>query len=92
LVFETEWNWIAYSSLSLAEGYSTYHNIVKDIFAWQVVTRDFLLALFGKSDDNVMKSLSSKDILTYYEAQEHILNLASEYHSSNNASSKTSKP
>jgi hypothetical protein len=39
------------------------------------VKRDFLLAWFAESHDNVVENLSSKDTLTYHEAKEHILNL-----------------
>jgi hypothetical protein len=52
---------------------------VKDLFACQEAKRDFLLAWFAESHDNVVENISSKDHLTYHEAKEHILNLPSNH-------------
>jgi hypothetical protein len=90
--FETEWNRIAHLSQSSAAGSSTYRKIVKDLFTCQEVKRDFLLAWFAESHDNVVENLSSKDHLTYHEAKERILNLPSNHRSPSGASSKNSKP
>jgi hypothetical protein len=89
---ETEWNRIAHLSQSSAPGSSTYHKIVKDLFACQEAKRVFLLTWFAESYDNVVENLSSKDHLTYHEAKERILNLPSNHHSPSGASSKNSKP
>jgi hypothetical protein len=64
---------------------------VKDLFACQEATRDFLLAWFAESHDNVVENLLSNDHLTYHEAKERILNLPSNYRSPSGASSKNSK-
>jgi hypothetical protein len=65
---------------------------VKDSLACQEAKRDFLLAWFTESHDNVVENLYSKDHLTYHEVKERILNLPSNYRSSSGASSKNSKP
>jgi hypothetical protein len=65
---------------------------LKDVFACKEVKKHFLLAWFAESHDNVVEIISSKDHLTYYEAKERILNLASNHHSPCGASSKTAKP
>jgi hypothetical protein len=65
---------------------------VKDIFASQEAKRDFRLAWFSESDDNVVDYLLSKDHLTYDEVQKRILNLPSYHHSPSKAFSKNSKP
>jgi hypothetical protein len=65
---------------------------VKDLFACQEAKRDFLLAWFAESHDNVVENLSSKDHVTYHEAMKRILNLPSNHRSPSGASSKNSKP
>jgi hypothetical protein len=54
--FETEWNRIAHLSQSSAAGFSTGCKIVKDLLACQEVKRDFLLAWFAESHDNVVEN------------------------------------
>jgi hypothetical protein len=90
--FETEWTRIPHLSQSSATGSSTYCKTLKDLFACHEVKRDFLLVWFAESYKNVMKTLSSKDYLTYHEAKKHIVNLLSNHHSPSGASSKNSKP
>jgi hypothetical protein len=90
--FETEWNRIAHLSQSSAAGCSMYRKIVKDLFACQEAKRDFLLAWFAESHDNVVENLSSKDHLTYHETKEGILNLPSNHRAPSGASSKNSEP
>jgi hypothetical protein len=90
--FETKWNRIANLSQSSAAGSTTYHKIVKDLFACQEAKRDFLLVWFAESHDNVVENLSSKEHLTYQEAKERILNLAANHRFPSGASSKNSKP
>jgi hypothetical protein len=65
---------------------------MKDLFACQEANRDFLLAWFAESHDNVVEHLLSKDHLTYYEAKERILNLPSNHRAPSEASSNNSKP
>jgi hypothetical protein len=65
---------------------------VPSLFACQDVNRDFLLAWLAESDDNVVKTILSKDHLTYHEAKENIQNLPSNYRSPSGASSKNSLP
>jgi hypothetical protein len=89
---ETEGNRFAHLSQSSAARSSTYCTIVKDLFACQAAKRDFLLAWFAESHDNVVANLSSNDHLTYHEAMERILNLPSNHCSPCGASPKNSKP
>jgi hypothetical protein len=86
--FEIGWNRIAH----LSQSSTTYRKIVKDLFACQEAKRDFLLAWFAESHDNVVENLSSKDHLTYHEVKERILTLHSNNPSLSGASSKNSKP
>jgi hypothetical protein len=90
--FETEGNQIAHLSQSSATSYTTYRKIVKDLSSCQEAKRDFLLAWFAESHDNVVENLPSKDHLTYHEAKERILNLPSNYRSPSGPSFKNSKP
>jgi hypothetical protein len=57
-----------------------------------VTFRDFLLAWFADSRDNVVENSSSQETLTYDEAKEHILNLPSNHQCLPVASSKNPKP
>jgi hypothetical protein len=72
---------MAHLSESSAAGSSTYQKIVKHLFTCREAKKDFLLAWFRESHDNVVESLSSEDRLTYYEAEKHILILHSNYQS-----------
>jgi hypothetical protein len=90
--FEPEWNRIAHLSQSSAAGSSTYRKIVKNLFACQEAKKDFLLAWFTESHDNVVEKLLSKDHLTDHEAKEHILNLPFKHRSPSGASSKNTQP
>jgi hypothetical protein len=90
--FEIEWNRIAQLSQSSTAGLSTYRKILKDLFTCQEVKRDFLLAWFAESHDNVVENLSSKVYPTYYEAKDHSLNLPSNHHSPSRSSSTNSNP
>jgi hypothetical protein len=65
---------------------------VKDLFACQEANRDFLLAWFAESHDNVVENLSSKVYLSYHEAKERILILPSNHCSPSGACSKNFKP
>jgi hypothetical protein len=62
--FEIEWNLIAHLSPSCAAGFSTYRKIVKDLFVWEEVNRNFLLVWVAESYDNVVENVSSKAHLT----------------------------
>jgi hypothetical protein len=65
---------------------------VKDLVTYQKAKKDFLLAWSTESYDNIIANLSSTGHFTYYEAKEHVLNLASNDQSPSSASSQTSKP
>jgi CRISPR/Cas system-associated protein Cas10 (large subunit of type III CRISPR-Cas system) len=65
---------------------------MRDLFAYKEAKRDFLLAWFAESHDNVVENLASKPHLTYHKAKERILNLTSNHRSLSGASSKNSKP
>jgi hypothetical protein len=52
----------------------------------------FFLAWFAESHDNVVKTLSSIDTDTDYQAIEYILHLSSNYHFFSSTSSNNSKP
>jgi hypothetical protein len=89
---EIEWNRIAHLSQSSATGSSTYWTIVKDLFACQEANRNFLLAWFVESPDNVVQNISSKDHLTCHEAKAPIRNLISNHRSPSRPSSKNCEP
>jgi hypothetical protein len=89
--FETEWNQIDHILQFSAAGYAMYRKSVNDLFTCQGVKRDFLVAWFTKSHDNIMENLSSNDHVTYHEIKESILNLPSNHCSPSRASSKNSK-
>jgi hypothetical protein len=71
----------------------TYRKIVKDLFTCQEAKRDFSLAWFAESHDNVVENLyHQKTTLPATRQRTHILNLLSNHRSPSGASSKNSKP
>jgi hypothetical protein len=70
----------------------TYSNILKNVFTYQEVNGNFLLACFAESNDKVVEKLASKEHLTYHKAMKAIVNLDLNHLSTSEDSSKYSNP
>jgi hypothetical protein len=66
--------------------------MVKALFTYQELKRDYLWAWFAESHDIVVENLSSQDHLIYHKTKKCILNLNSNHHFFSRALSKNSNP